>query len=80
MSDEEQIGDYITLARAAAIAGYTGSSNLRHAAAVGTLRTRMVGKIRFTTQAWLDAYLATLRPGQYKRGMPKEQDAGEVAE
>jgi len=77
MSDEEQIGEYITLARAAEIAGYSGSSNLRHASAAGTLRTRMVGKIRFTTQEWLDAYLATLHPGNYKRGQQRKgQDAG----
>ncbi len=77
MSDEEQIGEYITLARAAEIAGYSGSSNLRHASAAGTLRTRMVGKIRFTTQEWLDAYLATLHPGNYKRGHPRKGlDAG----
>jgi len=77
MSDEEQIGEYITLARAAEIAGYSGSSNLRHASSAGTLRTRMVGKIRFTTQEWLDAYLATLHPGNYRRGQQRTgQDAG----
>ncbi len=77
--NDEQIGEYITLARAAAIAGYAGSSNLRQAAAAGTLRTRIVGKIRFTTQEWLDAHLATLHPGNYKRGQPRTaQDAGDV--
>ncbi len=77
----EQIGEYITLARAAEIAGYgAGSGNLRTAAVKGTLQTVMVGKIRLTTEAWLDAYLATLRPGNYKRGLPKGQDAGGEAE
>ncbi len=43
----------------------------------GKLRTVLLGPRAYvTTQEWLDAYLATLRPGNYKRGLPKGQDAG----
>jgi len=77
----DQLGDYMTLAHAAESMGYRGGyGNFRRAAAQGKLRTVFIGKTRLTTRPWLDAYLATLRPGNYKRGLPKGQDAGGEAE
>ncbi len=76
-----QLGEYITLPEAARRAGYRSGSTLRTAALKGELKTVMVSRnARLTTQAWLDDYLAALRPGNpgkgYKRGLPKGQDAG----
>jgi len=69
--------EYITLQQAAEIAGYKTTSGLRNAALQGRLQTVKPGpRLHMTTRAWLDAYLATLRPGNYKRGLPKGQDAG----
>ncbi len=88
--------DLITLEEAARRAGYRQSNNLRTAArawlawqsegAQGPergLRTQTLGpRARMTTQKWLDAYLATLRPGAYRRGQQRKgQDAaGELGE
>jgi len=86
--------DLITLEEAARRAGYRQSNNLRTAARVWLawqsegaqgpeqgLRTQTLGpRARMTTQAWLDAYLATLRPGNYKRGQQRKvQDPGDGA-
>ncbi len=71
--------DYITLEEAAHIAGYRDPSNLRTAARTSPPRLKTMRKsprVVLTTRPWLDAYLATLRPGNYKRGLPKGQDAG----
>ncbi len=77
----DEVSGYITLQRAAELAGYRVVGNLRTAAARGQLQTILLGNQRLTTQEWLDAYLATLRPGNYKRGLPKGQDAdGEAGE
>ncbi len=74
--------EFITLNEAAEIAGYRDAATLRVAANKGRLRTVKPGpRLHMTTRPWLDAYLATLRPGNYKRGLPKGQDAGgEVGE
>ena len=74
--------EFITLQQAAAIAGYSNTATLRAAAAAGRLQSVKPGPhLYMTTRPWLDAYLATLRPGNYKRGLPKGQDAGgEVGE
>ncbi len=72
--------EYITLQQAAEIAGYKTTSGLRNAALQGRLQTVKPGpRLHMTTRPWLDAYLATLRPGNYKRGLPKRQDAGGAA-
>jgi len=66
---------YITLAEAARRAGYLVPNNLRTAARAGKLRTILLGPRAYvTTQEWLDAYLATLRPGNYKRGLAKSSE------
>ena len=68
---------FITLEEAARRVGYRTASNLRTAVRAGRLRALALGPRAYvTTQEWLDAYLATLRPGNYKRGLPKSQDAG----
>jgi len=78
--------EYITLQQAAEIAGYKTTSGLRNAALQGRLQTVKPGpRLHMTTRAWLDAYLAQVRPGKYKRGQPKSsagQDAagGEAGE
>ena len=78
--------ELLTLAEAARRAGYRSTSTLRSAAIAGTLRTRWVSeRVRLTTQEWLDAYLATLRPGRpakgYHRGQQRTgKDAGETTE
>lgn len=64
----------MTLAEAARRAGYRSTSTLRSAAIAGTLRTRRVSeRVRLTTQEWLDAYLATLRPGRPGKGYHRGQ-------
>ncbi len=73
MSDE--LEGYITLARAAELAGYrNGYGNLRRAAATGKLETRQLGRMRLTRREWLDAYLATLHEGNYRRGEPRTRE------
>ena len=71
---------YITLTEAARRAGYRVPNNLRAAARAGKLRTILLGPRAYvTTQEWLDAYMATVRPGNYKRGQErKEQDADQT--
>jgi hypothetical protein len=63
--------DYITLAQAAALAGYASKSSLQTAARRGRLQTRRIGNQLVTTQAWLEQYLAELRRGRYRRGEPR---------
>lgn len=66
--------DLITLDEAARRAGYAGghSGNLRKAAAADKLKTRKLGWQRFTTQQWLDEYLATLKHTNAQgRGQPR---------
>jgi len=75
MGDEtgktEELGEYITLTRAAEIAGYRGGAgNLRRAAAQGTLRTVLIGRTRLTTPSWLNAYTDGLKP---TAGWPRGQ-------
>ncbi len=71
----EQREGLITLAEAAEIAGYTSAGSLRQAVAAGKLRTVKAGKrVNLTRREWLDAYLATLRPGRYHRGQPKSSE------
>jgi hypothetical protein len=84
----EEINGYITLARAAEIAGYRGGAgNLRRAAATGKLKTVKLGRHhRLTTKAWLDEYLNGLSPtagwprGQERGPRQKPGDAGEPQE
>ncbi len=83
MGDEagktEELGEYITLTRAAEIAGYRGGAgNLRRAAAQGKLRTVLIGRTRLTTQPWLREYMDGLKPtAGWPRGQErKAQDAG----
>jgi hypothetical protein len=69
----EEIGEYITLARAGEIAGYIGYGNLRRAAATEKLKTVQVGRTRLTTRAWLEEYLATLgKQAGRPRGQPRK--------
>jgi hypothetical protein len=71
--------DLMTLDEAAAKAGYARghAGNLRRAAATSKLRTIRRGWQRFTTQAWLDEYLAGLtHTNAQKRGTPR-RPAGE---
>ncbi len=77
----EQRDGLITLAEAAQIAGYASAGGLRQAVAEGKLRAVKAGKrVNLTRREWLDAYLATVRPGNYRRGQPKSsQDAGDEA-
>jgi hypothetical protein len=72
--------ELITLAEAAQRAGYRSTSTLRTAAIEGTLKTRRISdRVRLTTPAWLDEYLASLRHGKpgkgYRRGQPRKGDA-----
>jgi len=70
---------FITLEEAARRVGYRTASNLRTAVRAGRLRALALGPRAYvTTQEWLDAYMVTLRPGNYKRGVPKGQDAGDA--
>ncbi len=66
---------YITLREASEKLGYRNHSTLRNAARLGRLRTVRVGVQLFTTQEWLDVWRGQVRPGNYKRGLPKGQDA-----
>lgn len=66
----------MTLREASEKLGYRNHSTLRNAARLGRLHTVRVGMQLFTTQEWLDAWYGQVRPGNYKRGQPKEQDVG----
>lgn len=66
---------YMTLREASEKLGYLNHSTLRNAARLGRLHTVRVGMQLFTTQEWLDAWYRLVRPGNYKRGQPKGQDA-----
>jgi len=69
--------EYITLQQAAERAGYRDAAALRIAARKGKLRTVKPSRtLHMTTQVWLDDYLAHVRPGNYKRGLPKGLAAG----
>jgi len=74
----DQRDGFITLAEAAALAGYASAGGLRLAVASGKLRAVKAGKrVNLTRREWLDAYLATLHPGNYRRGQQRKgQDAG----
>jgi len=51
--------EYLTLSRAAEIAGHSAPRALQLAARRGDLKTiRLSARVQFTTQAWLDDYLA----------------------
>lgn len=69
MSDDD-----LTMAQAAAIAGYTSPTYLHRAARSGRLRTTRQGRfgVRLTTRAWLEAFLAgrDLRAAAGRRGLP----------
>ena len=70
----------MTLREASEKLGYRNHSTLRNAARLGRLHTVRVGVQLFTTQEWLDAWYGQVHPGNYKRGLPKGQDAGGEAE
>jgi hypothetical protein len=64
--------EYITLAQAAAIAGYKSTSTLHKAAREGRLKTVLIGPyLHFTTREWLDEYLAGIRASKSRRGQPR---------
>jgi AraC-like DNA-binding protein len=71
MGDED-----LTMAQAAALAGYTSPTFLHHAARVGRLRTTRHERsgVRLTTRAWLHEYLAgrDMRASSTRRTLPKE--------
>ena len=88
MGDEadkiEELGEYITLTRAAEVAGYRGGAgNLRRAASLGKLRTVLIGRTRLTTQPWLAEYMDNLKPtagwprGQQRKGQDVGAEVGE---
>jgi hypothetical protein len=78
--------ELITLTEAARRARYRSTSTLRAAAQSGALKTQRVSeRVQLTTQAWLDEYLRTVRPGKpgkgYHRGQQRgSSNAGETAE
>jgi len=68
--------DYITLAQAVEIAGYSSKSTLYKAARERRLRTVRIGPHTVvTTRAWLDEYLASIHEGMSHRGRPRAGDA-----
>ena len=68
--------EYITLAQAAAIAGYKSTSTLHKAAREGRLKTVLIGPyLHFTTRQWLDEYLAGIRASKSRRGQPRSGGA-----
>jgi hypothetical protein len=73
--DALMAADLITMDEAARLAGYASNAgNLRRAAGQNKLKTVKKGWQRFTTRAWLDEYLATLRhPNTGIRGRPRTQ-------
>jgi len=86
MGDEadkvEELGEYLTLTRAAEIAGYRGGAgNLRRAASLGKLRTVLIGRTRLTTQPWLAEYIDNLKPtAGWPRGQQRKvQEPGDGA-
>jgi len=70
--------DDLTMAQAAAIAGYTTPTFLHHAARVGRLRTTRHQRsgVRLTTRAWLHAFLAgrDMRAYSTRRTPPEERE------
>jgi hypothetical protein len=73
----DELDGFMTLEKAAEMAGYQRASSLRVAVHQGRLRTLKVGKhMHLTTRQWLDEYLETVRRGDYHRGKtraPKEE-------
>jgi len=67
--------DYITIRQAATIAGYSNAGTLHAAARAGRLETAAVGGVRFTTRAWLDAYLSSVKPRGIARGGARDGDS-----
>ena len=68
----DERGGFITLDEAAGLAGYESAGNLRQAAASGKLRTIKAGKrVNLTRQEWVEEYMATLRQGNYHRGVKR---------
>ncbi len=70
--------DDLTMAQAAAIAGYTTPTFLHHAARVGRLRTMRHARsgVRLTTRAWLHEFLAgrDMRAYSTRRTPPQERE------
>ncbi len=58
----------MTLEEAAAKIGYKDTSGLRHAIRRGVLHAVQRGKMYFTTQDWLDAYMAHVEASRGGRG------------
>ena len=67
--------DYITLAQAVEIAGYSSKSTLHKAAREGRLKTIRIGPHTYlTTRRWLEEYLAGIRASKSHRGRPRSGD------
>jgi hypothetical protein len=75
--DALMAADLITMDEAARLAGYASNAgNLRRAAGQNKLKTEKLGWQRFTTQRWLDEYLATLKHTNARhRGKPRKETA-----
>jgi len=70
--------EYITLAEAAQMAGYSSPRTLQAAASSGRLKTRKWGpRATVTTGAWLQEYLDNLKESMSHRGQPREGDTPE---
>lgn len=69
------------MTQAAVYAGYRSKSTLKTAAARGDLKTiKPAPNFRMTTRAWVDEYMASRHPGNYRRGQQRKdlEDAGET--
>lgn len=67
----------MTLEEAAAKIGYKDASGLRHAIRRGVLQAMQRGKMYFTTQEWLDAYLAHVAASRGGKGKSRPRKPSE---
>jgi len=72
--------EFLSIKEAAALYGFRSTSTLNTAARRGKLHTRDFGpKLRLTTRAWVEEYMAGVKPRAHPRGQAmqrKGQDAG----
>ncbi len=72
-----EVDEYMTLEEAAVKIGYKDTSGLRHAIRRGVLRAVQRGKMYFTTQQWLDEYVAHVAANRGGRGKTRKPRASE---
>jgi len=61
--------EFLSIKEAAALYGFRSTSTLNTAARRGKLRTRDFGpKLRLTTRAWVEEYMAGVKPRAHPRG------------